>query len=172
LVTIFEATAIISATSAIFVIIFTIIQLRHIEKHRNVDVTLKLFEWAESERLRKALWWLEKEYNFKSYADYKVAEEENIEANEYPFEIVTFYEQIGFLVKKNFVDLEVISDRMGRFVLTNWRKLEPWIEGVRQEKHDPTYGEHFQNLYLLTLKYFQKQCASGQTNFCVNLETA
>ena len=46
MVTILEETAVISAVSAIVLAIFAVIQLRHMEKHRNVDVTMKLFEWA------------------------------------------------------------------------------------------------------------------------------
>jgi hypothetical protein len=171
LVTIFEGTAIISALSAVFLSLFAAIQLRHMEKHRNVDITLKLFEWAESDRLRKAFRWIDKEYSFKNYADYKLLEQKNVEASEYPFEVVTFFEQVGFLVDKKFVDHDVVADRLGHYVLLNWRKLEPWIQGVRKEKGDPTYGEHFEKLYTQTVKYNQKRCTSGETKFCTELET-
>ena len=39
------------------------------EKHRNVDVSMKLFEWAETDRLRKAFKWLDNEFKFKNYED-------------------------------------------------------------------------------------------------------
>ncbi len=139
------------------------------EKHRNVDVTLKLFEWAESDRLRKAFRWLDKEYAFKTYADYKLFEQNDVQASEYPFEIVTFFEQVGFMVEKKFVDHEVVVDRLSHYVLLNWRKLEPWIAGVRQEKNDPTYGEHFERLYSQTVRYLQKRCALGEAKFCTAL---
>jgi hypothetical protein len=170
LVTIFEGTAIISAGSAIFVSIFAVIQLRHMEKHRNVDVTMKLFEWADSDRLHKAFRWLDKEYSFKTYADYKLLEQNDVTASEYPFEVVAFFEQVGFLVQKKFVDHEVVADRLGHYVVLNWRKLSPWIEGVRKEKRDPTYGEHFEHLYNRTAKYLQKRCDSGESKFCTEQE--
>lgn len=171
MVTIFEGTAIISASSAIFVSIFAVIQLRHMEKHRNVDITMKLFEWAESDRLRKAFRWLDKEFAFKNYSDYKLLEQKDIEAAEYPLEVVTFFEQVGFLVERKFVDLDVVADRLGHFILSDWRKLEPWIVGMRKEKKDRTYGEHFQQLYAQTLKYFQKRCSNGESQFCLDPET-
>jgi hypothetical protein len=93
LVTILEETAVISAASAIVLAIFAVIQLRHVEKHRNVDVTMKLFEWAENDRLRRAFRWVENKFEFKSNDDYKTFQLKNIDAAEYPFEVVGFFEQ-------------------------------------------------------------------------------
>jgi hypothetical protein len=170
-VSIIEDTAIISALAAILLAVFTVMQLRHLEKHRNVDISMKLFEWAETDRLRKAFRWMDRKYEFKSYADFKLIEEEDVEASEYPSEVTSFFEQVGFLVEKKFVDLDVVVDRLGHYVVLNWRKLEPWVMAMRGEKHDPTYGEHFHHLYNHTVKYMNKRCSSGETNFCTDLET-
>ena len=169
LVTIFEGTALISAASAIFVSIFALIQLMHLEKHRNVEISMKLFEWAETDRLRKAFKWMDTKYQFKTYADFKLLEEKDVEASEYPFEVTAFFEQVGFLVEKKFVDLDVVADRLGHYVVLNWRKLEPWVMAIRHEKRDATYGEHFQRLHLQTVKYMRKRCESGETNFCTDI---
>ncbi len=170
LVTLIEETAMISAASAIFVAIFAVIQLRHLEKHRNVEISMKLFEWAETDRLRKAFRWIDTNYKFKNYEEYQALEKENPEAGEYPHEVTTFFEQVGFLVEHKFVDIDVVADRLGHHVVSDWRKLEPWIAATRKEKSDSTYGEHFQNLYTQTVKYMKKRCASGEANFCTDLE--
>jgi hypothetical protein len=52
LVSITEETAVISTLAAILLAVFAVVQLRHMEKHRNVDISMKLFEWAETDRLR------------------------------------------------------------------------------------------------------------------------
>jgi hypothetical protein len=170
LVTIFEGTALISAASAIFVSIFAVIQLRHMEKHRNVDISMKLFEWAETDRLRKAFKWVDQNHQFKNYSEYKLREEKDPQAYEYPHEVTAFFEQVGFLVEKKFVDLDVVADRLGHYIVFDWRKLEPWIVAMREEKRDSTFGEHFQHLYSQTLKYFEKRCASGEAKFCTEPE--
>ncbi len=170
MVTIFEGTAIISAASAILVSVFALVQLRHMEKHRNVEISMKLFEWAENENLRKAFKWMDNKYQFTTFETYKALEEKDIEASEYPAEVTAFFEQVGFLVEKKFVDLDVVADRLGHYVITDWRKLQPWIVAMRQEKQDSTYGEHFQHLYNQTVGYMKKRCASGETNFCTDLE--
>lgn len=43
MVSITEYAAVISA-AAILLAVFAVIQLRHMEKHRNVDISMKLFE--------------------------------------------------------------------------------------------------------------------------------
>ena len=169
MVTIFEGTAVISACSAIFVSIFAVIQLRHMEKHRNVEISMKLFEWAETDRLRKAFKWIDYKYHFTTIEAYKAWEEKDVEASEYPVEVTAFFEQVGFLVEKKFVDLDVVADRLGHYVITDWRKLQPWIAAMRLEKRDATYGEHFQNLHDQTIAYMKKRCASGDTNSCAYL---
>jgi hypothetical protein len=172
LVTIFELTAVISASSAIFVSIFAVVQLRHMEKHRNVEVSMKLFEWAETERLRKAFKWIDRQFKFKNYSEFKLLEQKDSESAEYPFEVVAFFEQVGFLVEKKFIDLDVVVDRLGNYVILNWIKLEPLIIGVREDRHDFAYGEHFNRLYNQTLKYMKKGCESGNANFCTTLENS
>lgn len=152
--------------------IFTVMQLRHLEKHRNIEISMKLFEWAETDRLRKAFRWMDRKYTFKNYADFKLLEEKDVETIEYPSEVTSFFEQVGFLVEKKFVDLDVVVDRLGHYVVLNWRKLEPWVMAMRQEKRDPTYGEHFHRLYNQTVKYMQKRCLSGESNFCSDLENS
>ena len=59
--------AIISAIGVILGVVFVVIQLRHMEMHRNLDISMKLFEWAESDRLRKAFRWIENEFQFQDY---------------------------------------------------------------------------------------------------------
>jgi hypothetical protein len=41
-----------SAIGVILGKVFVVVQLRHMEMHRNLDVSTRLFEWAESDRLR------------------------------------------------------------------------------------------------------------------------
>jgi hypothetical protein len=117
---------------------------------------MKLFEWAEGDRLHKALRWIENEFQFQDYDKYKDQEATNSEANEYPHEVTSFFEQIGFLVEKRFVDLAIIDDRLGSHIVSNWKKLEPWVMAVRKEKEDNEFARHFQRLYERTVEYMKR----------------
>jgi len=151
-----EETAVISTVSAVLLAIFAVIQLRHMEKHRNVDVPMRLFEWAETERLRKAFRWIEQTFQFTTYENYQGLEAENPDANEHPFEVTAFYEQVGFLIERKFVDIDVIVDRLGHRIILHWQKLEPWVLALREKKGDSEFGAHFQDLHERTVKYLKK----------------
>jgi hypothetical protein len=156
LVSITDWAAIISAVTGVSAAIFILLQLRHMEQHRNMEISMKLFEWAESDRLRKAFRWVEEEFQFEDYEKFKAKEKVSLEIGDYPYEVTAFFEQVGFMVDKKFVDLDVIVDRLGHYIVSNWKKLEPWILALRKEKGDSTLGEHFQKLYMKTFEYLGK----------------
>ncbi len=143
-----------SAVGVLIGAIFVLFQLRHMEMHRNVEISMKLFEWSESDRLRRAFRWVEDEFQFADYE--KMFKESSSEVRDYPYQVTAFFEQVGFLIGKKFVDLDVIDDRLGPYIISNWKKLEPWIISLRKEKGDQTFGEHFQALYKKTIDYMRK----------------
>lgn len=156
MVSITDDAAIISAVAMIIGTVIILLELQHMETHRNVEISMKLFEWGESDRLRKAFKWIEREFQFKDYDHHKAQEEVSIEAGDYPYEVAAYFEQVGFLVQKKFVDFDVIVDRISPFIISNWKKLEPWIIALRKEKGDKTFGDHFQKLYERTIEYTKK----------------
>jgi hypothetical protein len=156
LVSITDWAAIISALTGVSAVIFILLQLRHMEQHRNMEISMKLFEWAESERLHKALRWVEEQFQFDDYVKYRVQENADVEIGDYPYEVTAFFEQVGFMVAKKFVDLDVIVDRLGNYIISDWKKLEPWILALRKEKGDASFGKHFQKLYAKTIEYLRK----------------
>ena len=146
-VTIVESTAILSALAGISAAVFLIIELRHMDKHKDLEISMKLFEWAETDRLRKAFRWVKKDFQFENIDKYKAEVQENFEVRDYPYQIEAFFEEVGFLVNKNLVDIDVIVDRLGSYIISNWDKLRPWIIAIRKERNDRTFGEHFEKLH-------------------------
>jgi len=155
MVTLIEWTAVLSALAGISATVFILLQLRHMDRHRDLEISMKLFEWAETESLRKAFRWVEKDFQFEDYEKYKAEVEENFEVSDYPYQVEAFFEEVGFLVNKKFVDIDVIVDRLGAYIVSNWKKLEPWILVMRKERGDKTFGEHFQRLYEKTVVYMK-----------------
>jgi hypothetical protein len=156
MVTLIEWTAVVSALAGISATVFILLQLKHMDKHRDLEISMKLFEWAETETLRKAFKWVEKEFQFRDYEKFKTEVEENFEVSDYPYRVEAFFEEAGFLVNKKFVDIDVIVDRLGAYIVSNWKRLEPWILASRKERGDKTFGEHFQKLYEKTVAYMKR----------------
>jgi hypothetical protein len=140
MVTLTEWTVILSALAGVSATVFILLQLRHMEQHRNLEISMKLFEWAETEKLRKAFRWIEEEFQFENYEKYKAETDKNFEVSDYPYEVEAYFEEVRFLVNKKFVDIDVIVDRLGAYIISNWKKLEPWIMAVRKERVDKTFG--------------------------------
>lgn len=156
MLTLIEWTAVVSAVAGISAAIFILIQLRHMDQHRDLEISMKLFEWAETENMRNAFRWVEKEFQFVSLDKYMAEVAENLDVSDYPYRVEAFFEEVGFLVNKKFVDIDVIVDRLGAFIISNWKKLEPWIQVMRKERGDRTFGEHFQKLYEKTIAYMRR----------------
>jgi len=156
MVTLIEWSAVLSALAGISATVFILLQLRHMDRHRDLEISMKLFDWAETEGLRKAFRWVEKEFQFEDYEKYKAEVEEDFEVSGYPYQVEAFFEEVGFLVNKKFVDIDVIVDRLGAYIVSNWKKLEPWILVMRKERGDNTFGEHFQKLYEKTVAYMKR----------------
>ena len=163
MVSVTDWAAVASAAGIILGTVFVLMQLRHMEIHRNVEISLKLFEWAENERLRKALRWVEDEFHFGDYDGYRVQVQTSHEIGEYTYEVTAFFEQVGFLVEKKFVDLDVVDDRLGSRIASVWNKLDPWIKTVREQTSDKTFGEHFERLYERTMKYMGERKQHQET---------
>lgn len=122
--------------------------------------------------LHKAFRWIENEFQFEDYEKYKAEEKTSFEISDYPYEVTAFFEQVGVLTEKRFVDLDVIDDRLGRDIISNWKKLEPWMMALRREKGDETFGEHFQKLYEKTIRYMKKRWKHiSPANLIISKET-
>ena len=137
-------------------IVFVVVDLRNMDRHKDLEISMKLFEWAETDRLRKAFRWIENKFEFKDLESYKAKVERDFEVSEYPYQVEAYFEEVGFLVNKKLADLDAIVDRLGPYIITNWRKLQPWIIAVRSERQDKTFGEHFEILYSKTVKYLER----------------
>jgi hypothetical protein len=156
LVTLTEWAAVLTAVAGVSATVFILLQLRHMDKHRDLEISMKLFDWAESDRLHKAFRWIEDRFQFEDYEEYKAQVESDYEASDYPYEVTAFFEEVGFLIEKKFIDIDVIADRLNAYIISNWKKLEPWIMAMRKEKTDKTFGEHFQKLYEKTVAYLKR----------------
>jgi hypothetical protein len=154
--TIVDLAVIITAILTALGVVFVLFELRHMSKHRDLEITMKLFEWAETESLRKAFRWVEKEFDFESLEKYKLEVSKMFEVSDYPYQVEAYFEEVGFLITKKFVDIDIIVDRLGSDIISNWQKLKPWVLAIRKERADETFGEHFELLHNKTVAYMKK----------------
>jgi hypothetical protein len=94
---------------------------------------MKLFEWAETDRLRKAFRWVETDFEFETLEKYKVDIADKFEVGDYTFQVEAYFEEVGFLVNKKFVDIDAVVDRLGGHIIQTGGNEPRMLTVARQE---------------------------------------
>lgn len=156
--TVGEIASIFSMVALVVTAIIVTMQLADMKRKRNVEISLKLFEWGESERVQRAVRFITRRFQFKKekYDEYRQQYEGKPEFEEYPQTVTSFFEHAGMLVSKKMVDMDVVVDHLGYQTIACWEKLEPLIRLWRRDHQNPSIGEHFEELYHITREYYRK----------------
>jgi hypothetical protein len=132
--------------------LFILYQIRHMQVGRNVEVTMRMFEWAESNRMREAIRWVATKFEPQAFLN-----QPESDRSDAPGMLIAFFEQAGIMVQKRFVNEDVVLDHLARHVVANWNRLKPLIEHERRQLNDDRVGEHFEYLYRRAVAYEAKQ---------------
>jgi hypothetical protein len=121
--------------------LFILYQIRHMAVTRNVEVTMRMFEWAESNRMREAMRWVNNAFDYAAFRN-----QPDAERSDFPGLLIAFFEQAGIMIEKRFVNEDVVLDNLGLDALRVWARLKPLVEQTRQDLDDARFGEHFEFL--------------------------
>ena len=58
-----------------------------------------------------------------------------------------FYDQVGALLRRNLIDLDLVDDLLGNSTRQLWEKVAPVVREARERSEDPRLYEHFEFLY-------------------------
>jgi hypothetical protein len=117
-------------------------QIRHMQADRNVEVTMRMFEWAESNRMREAIRWVVTEFDLRTWL-----EQPESERSDFPGLVIAFFEQAGVMIQKRLINEDVVIDNLAASAIRTWERLKPWVELERRQHQDERFGEHFEFLY-------------------------
>jgi hypothetical protein len=128
--------------------LFILFQIRHMNRSRNLEVTMRMFEWSESNRMREAIRWATTEFDLESYLM-----QPKHARSEYPGILVAFFEQAGVMIQKRLVDEDIVLDHLAVSAVEVWKRLQPLVQNWRERMNDERVGEHFEYLYERALEY-------------------
>jgi len=131
------------ASAGVFVAaIYYILQLRHQSKMRQTDLLVRLFSSVNNKDWLEA-WEKVRDREIMDHGDYK-AKYGFVELNE----VFVFFEQLGRLIKKGLVDIDLDQLPFGPGqVKATWEKIKPVLEGGRKSYNEPKLGFGFEYLY-------------------------
>ncbi|MGD0804564.1 MAG: hypothetical protein ABSA11_10895 [Candidatus Bathyarchaeia archaeon] len=102
---------------------------------------------------------------WKDFDDYiaKFGEKVNPEAWRKSSMVSTFFEGLGVLVKRGFIDASIVDDLMSLHVIGYWQKYEPVYVGLRKLMNTPTVCEYFEYLYNVVYGIWRQQHPGYET---------
>jgi len=139
----------IASASVVLAAIYYVFQVRHQTKIRQTDLLTRLYSIMDSKDWLEA-WQKVQSREALNYGDY-LEKYGFVELNE----IFVFLDQLGRLMKKGLIDIELIPLTYGQ-VSATWEKIKPVLEGSRKRYNAPKHGEYAEYLCSKLKKIEQK----------------
>jgi hypothetical protein len=139
----------VASASVVLAAIYYVFQVRHQTKIRQTDLLTRLYSIMVSKDWLEA-WQKVQSREALNYGDY-LEKYGFVELNE----IFVFFDQLGRLMKKGLIDIELIPLTYGQVSVT-WEKIKPVLEGSRKRYNAPKHGEYAEYLCSELKKIEQK----------------
>ena len=65
-----------------------------------------------------------------------------------------FFEGVGVLVHRNFLDPQLVDDLMSSYIFLTWEKIGPYIKEIRLRRNRPELWDKFEYLYEEIMKIY------------------
>jgi hypothetical protein len=139
----------VASASVVLAAIYYVFQVRHQTKIRQTDLLTRLYSIMVSKDWLEA-WQKVQSREALNYGDY-LEKYGFVELNE----VFVFLDQLGRLMKKGLIDIELIPLTYGQ-VSATWEKIKPVLEGSRKRYNAPKHGEYAEYLCSELKKIEQK----------------
>ena len=133
---------VIAAASVVAASTFYSFQIRNQMRVRKTDVLMRLYAtWntLEFQRAFHTIYWAD-------FHDYDSAMATTGGERQVWSYVLCFYDQVGVLLRRKLIDLDLVDDLLGNSTRQLWEKVAPMI-GEARERYDPRLYEHFEFLY-------------------------
>ena len=125
------------------------IQLRHLRRQQRDVVAINLAQTFYSRDLARSIALLQHLPDGISLAQLR---ERGDDYEQAAITVVTSFETMGLLVFKRIAPMDLVMDLAGGIVSTMFKKLRHWLEELREEQQQPSWGEWFERLGDQSLK--------------------
>jgi hypothetical protein len=129
------------ALSLIVALVFGISQVRAAARDRRERLTLETLGFFGSREFAELIQYIDTHEMPKSRQELR-ALPVNEQAMFIQFSMLM--ENLGILVAEKMVDLDLVDETLGSFVVTTWVKFKPIALNMRKEDNEPFMSEYFQ----------------------------
>jgi len=120
---------VIASASVVAGIIYYSLQLRSQTKARQTDLIIRLYSLASSREFLEA-WETIREREIKSFSDYR----EKYGSFREVSQINTVLGELGMLLQRKLIDVDLINDITGGIEIIAWEKLRPINDHVKKQR--------------------------------------
>ncbi len=155
-----EISAVVAAAGVLVGVVYYVLEMRHQTKVRETDLAIRMNPWmnVSGSELTDAfgmVWSLE----YRDYDDfverYGAFDLEKTEYKELQ-KLLNYFEGIGFLLKRNLMDIDFAWNLFGSTYFLTWEKVKPIVEGIRKQFDTPDAWNFYEYLYNEMKKRQQK----------------
>jgi hypothetical protein len=140
--------SVLASFSVIFGVIAWLYQMRENRKINQASLFMQIFDRQFSKENRENLYYIDSmEYRDFDDAVDKYGIENNPDGYFRFSSMMTYYEGIGVLVKRNLVDPTMVDDLMSGPIIRHWEKVRDYVEENRRRTGYYEAGEHAEHLY-------------------------
>ena len=139
---------VIAAASVVFGVIAWVLQNRENKEINQARLFMQIFDRHFEKETRENIRYFDN-IEYSDYDDFidKYSEDNNPDGFIRISSLVTYYEGIGVLVKRNLVDPTMVDDLMSGPIIRDWEKIRDYVEESRRRTGHYESAEHFEYLY-------------------------
>jgi hypothetical protein len=139
MVNISEISTIAAAAGVLIGVVLTVVELRNLVKQRKTDLVTHLYSIYSSEGFQK------------EWHSFMTEELGSLKAYQEKFGVefppsAVFFNEIGILLEKGLVDVNLVNSLFGGVVPRYWKKMKPFLEICRKEVGQPKLGRGIEYL--------------------------
>jgi hypothetical protein len=128
---------------------YYILQIKNQEKIRHMDLFMRLYSiWGSADMLDAHRRFMT--IKVESYESY-VKKHGQVTKSSQPYTDIDrvgwFLNMMGFLVKEKIVNIKLVDELLGYWVIKNWETIEPLVFGWRKQYNIPESYRWFEYLY-------------------------
>ncbi len=136
-------------------------------KHADADLLLKLYDLRREETMRKARKFMVEEFYAETAKEFLDKYPPGTEKNAYFRQVLTYWEMVGVLVHKGFLDTELLFETTSEFHIF-WEKARATVLDLRKLRNMPFYLKNLEDL-AGEHKAFMESRSPGSSAFFASL---
>jgi hypothetical protein len=142
MVDISTVSTIIVTASVVVGVVFTLMELRHLNRTRRTDVIMRIYDRFASKEMVEAM-----------YSVGQLRSETSSSSSPKPSEltgvtqIAIVFEGLGVLLEQGLIDIKLVDSLFGPTLDALWEPIRPLIYWMRESLKQPTFFSHFEYLH-------------------------